>query len=135
MTKQTLYKLIGLGLLQWFLLMVTIFVISLIYGVKEQAEMSAPPLLGYIITAVILAVIAYVCGRWLKVASRRQAIMAGLFWSILTTAFWLITVFGNGTQETIFSTWGVYLLFVAQLVGTLFVRAKKTDDVVPRPIA
>ncbi|MFA6197832.1 MAG: hypothetical protein WC734_01590 [Patescibacteria group bacterium] len=135
MNKQALYKLIGLGLFQWLLLMITIFVISLIYGVNEQAEMSAPPLLGYIIAAVILAVLAYACGRWLKPARRSQAIQAGLFWSILTTAFWLITVFGNGTQETIFSNWGVYLLFIAQLVGTLFVRAKKTNDVISKPVA
>ncbi len=43
MNKQITVKIIIFGLVQWFLLMVSTFVISLIYGIKEGAKMTAPP--------------------------------------------------------------------------------------------
>ncbi|MEK7537737.1 MAG: hypothetical protein AAB619_02055 [Patescibacteria group bacterium] len=120
-------KLVVFGLVQWFLLMIAIFVISLIYGIKESAEMTAPPSLGFAIAAVIMVGVAYAFARWLKPASRKQAIIAGLMWSVMTTVFWLVTVFANSTQDVIFKGWGVYLLFVAQVIGTMFVSVKKAD--------
>lgn len=120
-------KIIVFGLVQWFLLMIVIFAISLIYGVKEGAEMTAPPSLGFAIVAVIMVGVSYAFARWLKPASRKQAVIAGLVWSGMTTVFMLVTVFGNGTQGIFFNGWGAYLIFVAQVIGAMFIGVKKTD--------
>ncbi|MFH0852816.1 MAG: hypothetical protein V1853_00185 [bacterium] len=125
MTKQSLFKFIIYGILQWVLLMFIIFVISLIYGVKEGAEMTVPPALGLAGVAVILGIIAYAFGRQLKPSSRKQVIIAGLVWSGITTMFMSVTALGNDTQGVVFGNWGMYLLFVAQIIGTMFVRVKK----------
>jgi len=127
MNKQSIIKIIVFGLLQWFILMISIFVISLIYGIKEGVEMTAPPPLGFAIVAVVMVFVSYALGRWYKPASRKQAIIAGLIWSGMTTVFMLVTVFGNGTQDVFFNGWGVYLIFVAQVIGAMFVSVKKSD--------
>jgi len=127
MNKQLAAKIIVFGLVQWFVLMVAIFVISLIYGIKEHAEMTAPPPLGMAIVAVIMVVVAYAFGRWCKPARRKQAVIAGLIWSGMTTVFMLVTLFANGTQGVFLASWVAYLLFIAQAIGALFVSVQKTD--------
>lgn len=133
MTKKSIFKLVVYGLLQWFILMMAIFVISLIYGVKGDAEMTTPPPLGFVLVAVIMVGVSYAFGRWLKPTSRKQVVIAGLIWSGMTTLFMLVTVFANGTQGVILGNWGSYLMFVAQVIGSLFVGVKKinSDPVLP----
>jgi len=133
MTKQSIFKIVVFGLVQWILLLVIIFTISLIYGVKEGAEMTAPPALGMAIVVVILAVISYLFGHWLKPANRKQVIIAGLIWSGMTTVIMLVTLVGNKTQDVFLNSWVAYLIFIAQVVGTMFVSVKKTGADNPSP--
>jgi hypothetical protein len=135
MNKIYIIKIFAFGLLQWFLLMIIIFTISLIYGVKEGSEMTAPPPLGMAIVVGILIVISYAFGRWLKPVSRKQAVNAGLVWSGMTTIFMLVTLFANNTQGVFLASWIAYLLFIAQAVGSMFVGVKKTDVSKPSPTA
>lgn len=134
MNRRTFYKLIGLGLLQWFLLNIGIFVVSLIYGIKESAEMTVPPPLGFVFVAAVMVVLSLVSGQWLKPTSRKQVVISGLLWSGMTILFMLVTVFMNNTQGVILGNWGVYTLFVAQVFGTLFVRTKMINNATPRPV-
>lgn len=127
MTKKSTFKLVVYGLLQWFILNITIFVASLIFGINRKAEMTTPPPLGFALVAVIMVGVSYAFGRWLKPTSRKQVVIAGLVWSGMTTVFMLVTVFGNGTQGVILGHWASYLMFIAQVIGSLFVGVKKID--------
>lgn len=124
MNKQTLFKLLVYGVLQWVLLNIVIFVISLVAGVKDDAEMTAPPPLGFVIVAVIMVLMAYFFARRLEPVSRKQAVMIGLFWSGLTTLFMLVTLFANDTRNIFLSSWTAYLIFIAQVIGAAFVGVK-----------
>lgn len=127
MNKQLFIKLIVFGIVQWFALNIIIFVVSLVIGVKDRTEMGAPPALGFVGVAAIMIIISYFFGKQLKLASRKQAIIAGLFWSGITTVFMLVTVFVNSTQEVILGNWGIYLVLVAQAIGTIFISIKKIN--------
>ncbi len=126
MNKQTIIKLIVFGVLQWICLNIALFVVSLLFGVKDDAEMTAPPTLGFVIVAVLLVGISFAFARWLKPASRKQSMIAGLLWSGMTTVFLLATVFANDTQGVFFNGWGVYSIFVAQAIGAMLFSPKKT---------
>ncbi|MFA5070620.1 MAG: hypothetical protein WC528_05050 [Patescibacteria group bacterium] len=135
MNKIFIIKIFAFGLLQWFLLMIAIFIISLIYGVKEGAEMTAPPPLGMAIVVGFLIIISYAFGRWLKPVSRKQAVIAGLLWSGMTTVFMVVMLLVNGTQGIFLASWVAYLLFIAQAVGSMLVGVKKKDISKPSPTA
>lgn len=133
MNFRSFIKLFIYGLVQWFALLLCIFLISLIVGVKEGAEMSAPPPFGLLGVAVIMVAVSYFIARRLKFSSQKQALYAGLVWSGLTIAFMLATVFMNDTQDVILGSWGIYFVFIAQLVGALLASGNKANSNNPLP--
>ncbi len=112
------------GILQWIILNAALFVISLIIGVKEGDEMVAPPAWGFVILAVFMAVVANLFVRSMKLTSQQDATATGIIWSCMTLAFMAFITIANGTQGRIFSNWGVYAVFVSQMVGTILMTTK-----------
>ncbi len=127
MIKRVITKIILYGLGQWIFLLLSIFAASLIFSAEAGAEMALPSSWGLVMVAVVMAGVSYALGRRLKPVTRRQALTVGLVWSGMTTLFMAITAFGNGTQVTVFGSWGMYVLLVAQVGGTLFVNAPKVN--------
>ncbi len=133
MNKRTTVKIIVFGLIQWFILLAAIFVASLIFSVKEGAEMTAPPTLGFVIVALVMVGVSWAFARRLKLASRKLVIIAGLIWSAMTTVFLLVTVLANGTQDVFFNGWGAYLLFFSQAIGAMLVSTNQKVVGSPSP--
>lgn len=126
MNKQSAIKLILYGVVLWVALNIAIFAASLLYGINKKAEMGAPPPLGFVIVAVVMAILSYALGRRYKLASKKHAIMAGLVWSGMMFAFMLVITVANGTQANIFGNWGAYVALIAPAIGPMFICTKKS---------
>lgn len=122
MTRKLAFSVVVLGLVQYVLMMVTIFVVSLIFGVTENAEMTAPPPLGMAVVTVLMLIMSYAFGRRLKLIDRKQQVMTGLVWSGMTTVFLVATLLANDTGRVFLGSWVSYLVFIAQAIGMLIVR-------------
>lgn len=125
MNTRSTIKIILYGIVLWILLNITIFVASLIYGINKSAEMSAPPPLGFVLVAIVMAVLSSIFTRLMQLDKRKLAIIAGLIWSGMMFAFMLVLTVANGTQAIIFGNWGAYLALIAPAVGPVFVKEKK----------
>lgn len=133
MQKKFLIRLVVYGIVQWIILNVVLFVVSLIYGIVQKTEMGAPPALGFVVLAVVLAGVSYLFVQLLHPSNRQQAIMAGVVWSGMTIIFMAVLTIANGTQGIIFGNWGIYTVFMSQIVGTLFFKnAAPTQPITTR---
>ena len=124
MNKRYLGKLIAYGLFQWIIFNLALFVAAMIFDVIRTTDMTAPPPLGLVIVAIVMTAVAYVFARQLKPTSRPQVLQAGIVWTAMTIIFLVVTCVANDTQSVIFGNWGVYAVFVGQLVGTLLLKPR-----------
>lgn len=127
MNTRSIIKLILYGIVLWILLNITIFVASLIYGINKSAEMSAPPPLGFVLVAIVMAVLSSIFTRLMQLDKRKFAIIAGLIWSGMMFAFMLVLTVANGTQANIFGNWGAYFALIAPAVGSIFVKERNAS--------
>lgn len=122
MNKRYLIKIMAFGLLQWVIFNLALFVASLIIGIKEGAEMTAPPPLGFVIVAMVMTASAYLFARQLRTTSQRQIVQASIIWVAMTIIFLGVTCIANGTQSLIFGNWGIYTVFVGQFAGPFLLK-------------
>jgi hypothetical protein len=127
MNKSYLIKIIAYGLLQWVIFNLVLFVASLVIGIKEGAEMTVPPPLGFVVVAVVMTAAAYVFARQLKPTNQSQVMQASIIWTTMTIIFLGVTCIANGTQSAIFGNWGVYTVFAGQFVGPLLMKFKNPN--------
>lgn len=126
-------KTLGYGLLLYIAFNVILFVATLATGI-ESTEISANST-RFVISLAGAAVLMFFTARWfgrlLKFDTRRDAQLAGAWWTAIVVALTLLTTIPNGTTQIFFGTWAAYLIYTAVFFGTMFSTSQKRIQPLP----
>lgn len=118
-------KTIGYGLLMFIVWQLSSFVAALVTGTQGEnaADVdfnSMPLVISGIIIALLMAGVAYWFGRMLRLDTKRDALIAGVWWIVILVALQIFATLPYQTTGTLFGAWVMYLPYVAIIAGAWF---------------
>lgn len=123
-------KVIGYGLLQFLFWMLFLFLTSLVNGTEGVTEIdfnSTKMVISGIVVAALTGGVAYWFCRKLRLDTKRDALIAGVWWVVILVALQLFVTIPNQTTRTVFGAWVMYLPYVGIIAGAALGASTKTD--------
>ena len=119
---QSKKRVIKYGLLVFLSWMVLLFVTSLVNGTEGMTDIdffSTKMVISGVVVAALMGVVAYWFCRRLRLETKRDALMAGVWWVVILVALQLFIMIPNGTTKVL-RAWAMDLPYITIVAGAWF---------------